>query len=173
MQSRDNQKLSSLLSLLKELPKNIISLHSTENLTEFVLHQLCNERHFDLNRAAYFVDNPHFDHLKGIAGFSKHEAYAGGLDHWAFPDQFSRHMEQSRFNRQVRQIMRPGITTRYTQEAMQDLADSCAFAHPQYLLWQLKHENHGLLLFEQPSDEKFVQEHLADAVRFLGFCPVF
>ena len=44
-------------------------------MSEFVLHDICNPNCFNLQKAAFLVDNPDFDCLKGVAGFSADEAY--------------------------------------------------------------------------------------------------
>ena len=83
---------------LSELPQKIVNLHGLENITEFVLHDLCHRSCFNLNKAAYFVDNPDFDCLKGIAGFHHDEVYPGE-DIWFNPQAFSDHMESASFNK--------------------------------------------------------------------------
>ena len=59
-----------ILNTLSKLPRKMLSLKGQENVTEFVLHELCHKNCFNLDKAAYFVDNPDFDCLKGMAGFA-------------------------------------------------------------------------------------------------------
>ena len=58
-----------LLQKLSHLPKKIVALEGLEHTPSFVLHELCNESAFNLSKAAFFIDNPDFNHFKGIAGF--------------------------------------------------------------------------------------------------------
>ena len=62
-----------ILIHLSTLPQKILSLHGRADLAEFVLRDLCHERCFNLKKAAFFIDNPDFNHLKGIAGFCHEE----------------------------------------------------------------------------------------------------
>lgn len=64
-----------VLVCLSCLPHKMLSVHGLSNATEFVLHELCQSSCFNLKKAAYFVDNPDFDRLQGVAGFNKEEEY--------------------------------------------------------------------------------------------------
>src|SRR5207253_3050442 len=86
---------------LRRLPRKILQLHGLENVTDFVLHALCSNDCFNIPKAAYFVENPAFNCLKGVVGVSTAELQ--GVDNiWTSPDQFMQMIAQSSFNQKVR-----------------------------------------------------------------------
>src|SRR6202042_1032184 len=91
-----------LLRCLSNLPKQILTLHSLDNVPEFVLHGLCSKDCFNLYKAAYFVDNPDFDCIRGIAGFSKDEGELEWNNIWDDPESFSLFTKSLPFNKRVR-----------------------------------------------------------------------
>ena len=74
-----------VLHHLTHLPRKIVSLNGAENLTEFVLHDLCQSRCFNLPKAAYFVNNPDFNCIKGVAGVHADELFQGDAISAQFP----------------------------------------------------------------------------------------
>ena len=182
MAKERNERVQEMLTCITQLPKQIVTLHGRENMTEFLLHTLCLSDCFNLSKAAYFIDNPDFDHLKGISGYHKNESYSSGttLGHWEKPEQFTDHMQRSLFNQTVRSINLSSIR-RGSQDHAKDygkvadqLSSQLDLSHVSFLSWPIKHDNHGFLVFESPADESAViQEYLMSAVYLFGFCPVF
>src|SRR5438876_816123 len=84
------------------VPEKIVSAHGTENLAEFVLYELCHPECFHFEKAAFFVDNPDFDCLRGVAGFAAEDIDQSSQDVWQGHDDFSTRMKNSEFNKQVR-----------------------------------------------------------------------
>lgn len=170
------QKHCALLKTITTLPKKIVSLHGSENLSEFILHELCNQECFDLPRAAYFVDNKDFDVLKGVAGFCRLDFGTSCKLDWANPDIFTASMQASPFNQKVRSLSKQSFKNdqKLQEEIAQDIAANLGFKQHAYCSWPLKHDNNGLLLYEKTSNENpFVQDHLADALSLLSFTPIF
>lgn len=174
MEKKNNDRAQELLICITSLPQNIIKLHGLANMPEFLLHNICQKHCFNLAKAAYFVDNPDFDSLKGVAGFHHPESYE--KDHWSDPDTFTKHMQNAPFNKRVRDILLTSIrkNNHDQDKIVADLSNALEFNNPNYLSWPVKYNNHGLLLFE-PRDEEheLIQEHLHSGVHLLGFCPVF
>src|SRR5689334_18968556 len=96
------KKERDILNYLNHLPRKMLKFSQEDNISEFVLHALCCQDCFNVDKAAYFVDNPDFDCLRGIAGFSRSEAYPDSYHIWEKPQQFSSHMRTAPFNQQVR-----------------------------------------------------------------------
>lgn len=169
-----NKRVYEVLVAVTTIPKHMIKLHGTENVTEFLLHNLGQQNCFNFSKAAYFIDNPDFDHFKGIAGFSQEESYQPKINHWSEAEDFSRHMEQATFNKKVRDVCRCSIKKNKMkeEEVIQDLSNELRILNPQYVVWPIKHDNHGLFLFEKNAEET-VEEHLESALQLFGFCPVF
>jgi hypothetical protein len=166
-----------VLNCLSSLPKKILSLHGTDNVTEFVLHDLANNKCFNLKTAAFFIDNPDFDCLKGVAGFSQSEQYAGP-ESWNNPEKFSEHMRTSQFNNKVRAFEIGSLqkSGKSAERIAQELAERLSLNNPTAYTFAMKHNNQGLLLFERQDNEnntEDVQELMPHGACLLGFCPVF
>lgn len=168
------QEHHTLLSNLQELPRKILLLHGTDNVPEFVLHELCHEKCFNVHKAAYFVDNPDFDCLKGVAGINHAEGIVKE-DIWTNPDQFSQKMKSSPFNKQVREFMHESAHRKQLQEAQLTalLAEKLGMQHPRLFQWNMKHDNHGLLIIEEEDDNHvWHDDYLVNSIHLFGFCPV-
>ncbi len=165
-----------VLGCLSSLPRKIMSVHERENVPEFILHDICNEHCFNIIRAAYFVENPDFKCVKGVAGFCREEAY-NALDHvWDDPQAFAQFMKNSLFNQKVRSLMFDHLASddALSQHVQQHIAPQLGFAHPSWCTWDLKHYNHGLIVYEKADlqDEVFDQ-HFMNSLYLLGFCAIY
>lgn len=170
------QRQNKALSCLSYLPRMIITLHGRDNVTEFVLHDLCHESCFCFNKAAYFIDNPDFDYLKGIAGFSRSEAFSEDDSIWNVPDDFSDHMRISLFNQKVRELSQPSFKKKNdlaSPELIARMAQSLAFDNHMFCSWPMKHDNHGLLIYEKSEDVALDNDYIINGFSLLSFCPVF
>ncbi len=163
-----------MLTRLTELPVKILSRHDLENITEFVLYELCGPNCFNLKKAAYFVDNPDFNCLKGVAGITNSDQF--GNNYWEQPEKFSHFMKESKFNQQVRNLTRPSAKHNKTADTKlaQDLAAELSLKNPAFYSWNMKHGNHGLLLFEHsPETAHEIDDQVLQGLCLLGFCPIF
>ena len=163
-----------LLQHLGNLRKMIVHNHELENLSEFVLYDLCNGPAVRVNKAAYFINNPDFNMLRGIAGYHKNES--GLHDSWNHQKQFIAAMKNSAFNQKVRNKLQESFNRGeiFEQYLVRKLADYLEISNPSYHIWNLKHANHGLLVYEASEKQsKEVENHLHDSLYYLSFCPVF
>lgn len=168
------QQQHTLLSNLQELPRKMLLLHGVDNITEFVLHELCQEKCFNIHKAAYFVDNPDFDCLKGVAGIDHEEGFIGN-DIWHNPDNFSEHMKKSSFNKKVRNITQQSVQNKYLEEHALTylLAQQLGMDQPKLFHWNMKHDNHGLLIIENKGDNHVWDDnYLLNSIHLLAFCPI-
>ena len=177
MKKNKEQRQQEVLHCVCSLPRKMTQIHGVQNMTEFLLHHLAHKNCFNFSKAAYFVDNPDFDLLKGVAGFHKLEAFENN-DHWQNAEQFTSHMKDASFNRRVRSVGQK--STKKQQEAIdQNLIDALAqeleLEKPQHCSWKMKYDNHGLLVFElaDQQDRELVEQNLEESLYLLGFCPVF
>jgi hypothetical protein len=172
-----NDKKSQVLQVLTEIPKKILALHGRENIAELVLHDLSHENCFDLKKAAYFVDNPDFNCLKGVAGISTKEVPKDlWQDVWAHNEKFSTYMRNAVFNKKVREFSQCSLRAGkgLNDQEIQLLSNNLGIENPRYFSLDLKHGNHGLFVFEKNSDEhKHLDEHISHGASLLGFCPIF
>lgn len=171
---KKEKRVYEVLIEVTSIPKQLVLLHGLENLTEFLLHNLCQQNCFNISKAALFIDNPDFNHLQGIAGFHKNESYQSQENHWREPEQFSTHMKQAQFNSKVRDMCRCSIKANKKSEAevVKELSQELDFSNPNYMVWPVKYENRGLLMFEK-TEQDGVEEYLHDALHLFGFCPIF
>ena len=162
-----------ILKCLSSIPQKMLSVHGTENTTEFVLHELCSNCCFNFQKAAYFVDNSDFNCCKGVAGCCSTEQYKAEHPHWHAPEPFSDHMKKASFNKKVRQ-MQGGHIGAEAQKMAQEFARQLEIKNPGYHVWELKNGNKGLLVFEhEPQNYVQVKDHLESGLSLLGFCPIF
>lgn len=167
-----------VLNRLSQLPRKMLSLRDQENMTEFVLHELCHADCFDLEKAAYFVDNPDFDCLKGVAGIWRPEVYATPSDDiWQNPNAFSAHMQGSMFNQKVRDFVHSSLRKNKgsDEEIVHLIAQELHMDNPGYYSWDMKHYNHGLLVYEKPYKigDACDVDTVLNGLSLLSFCPIF
>lgn len=163
-----------IISCLICLPEKMLAQHNQDNLTEFVLHDLCKKDCFNLQKAAYFVDNPDFDCFKGIAGYKQDEVSIN-CDHWNTPQEFAQCMRQSPFNTNVRDIHHRSVRRNSVdeQKLVNDIAEKLLLQNPRYYSWGMKHDNHGVFIFELNPETESFQQQLHKGLSLLGFCPIF
>lgn len=162
---------------LRRLPRKIIQLHGHDNVVNFVLHELCSKNCFNMPKAAYFIDNPAFNCLKGIAGISEEELKS--LENiWEDPHQVSDIIVKAPFNQQVRSFTYESRKNRgHSHEAMAEtIAKNLNLNDYGFYAWDLKHDNHGLLVCEKSNTHDQDHPHdeiLIDGLSLLSFCPVY
>lgn len=170
------RKHCTLLKTISSIPRKIVTLNGSDNASEFVLHELCNKDCFNLKKAAYFIDNPDFNCLKGIAGYCSLET-DGCQINWTAPHQFTQSMQVSKFNTSVRSILKDSHKKKFGQQApvLDDIVSGLGFNDHAICVWPLKHDNSGVLVYEKnrEEDDNFVKDHLGDALFLLSFCPIF
>ena len=172
---KDEKRHEHILDCLNSLPRKIMSVYELENVPEFILHDICNENCFNIIRAAYFVDNPDFNSCKGIAGFCRQETYKAHEHMWNDPTSFSKFMQESQFNQQVRTILLESIVrnNRLHEHVVSEIAPKLGFVNPAWCCWHLKHFNDGLIVYEKAdtADNAFDQ-HFINSLYLLGFCAI-
>lgn len=169
---RDLKKYS-LLECVGCLPKKMLGMYGRENVIEFVLHDLA--KGFNLKRAAYVVDNPDFNCIKGVAGFDVSQAYKSDHTIWQDQEMFTLHMQQAPYNQQVRCFVTESLVKKgkSDQEIVGSISGILGFQNPSYYAWPIKHDNHGLLLYEKCDQENCDCDYLLDGLCLIGFCPIF
>tara|TARA_Y100000588_G_C14244090_1_gene920684 strand:- start:1161 stop:1694 length:534 start_codon:yes stop_codon:yes gene_type:complete len=174
--NKEQNREGGLLNYLGDVSKNIVEHHHRENLSEFLLHDVCSHDMFGIRKAAYLVNNPDFSCLKGIAGYYNPEYFDKGKT-WHNPKDFTSHMQKSQFNGHVRSYLDDAYVTNsqhdMSSDKIQELVEYLQIDDPAYHLWQLKHNNQGLFIFEKPEDHAILEDHLLKFLQMLSFCPVF
>ena len=168
-------KEKNLLVKLGGFSKNMVQNHHLENLSEFVMHDLCSQETFNLPKAAYLVNNPDFTCLKGVAGYHAPESFKKGSS-WQSQQDFTSHMKNASFNQAVRGVNGQHVdrsNAAAQQAKIDELARLFEMSNPQAHVWTLKHDNQGIFIFEQDQNSDLVQDHLLDFLHMLSFCGIF
>jgi len=164
------------LEYVTHLSHKVQQHHDCHHLPQLVLHHLAHPLGFSLTKAAYFVDNPDFDHFIGIAGFLNEKKDA--LDTiWNDPHAFKPKAQCAVFHEQVRNIAQTSFKKKHidvhTSSDVQKVAKELGIQNPQWVTWDMKHGNHGLLIFERGQTfPAWMKKMLENMAPFLGFCPL-
>lgn len=170
------ERENKMLRHLSELPRRMLCIHGRDNMTEFVLHHLCHEDCFNLKKAAYFVDAPDFNVLKGVAGFNRGEQYDDCKKMWHSTEEFTEHMRNAEFNKRVRELSQASLKKdkKSDEELAQEIAHNLGFENPCLCIFDMKHDNHGIFIYEKNDKNEQVNEnHLLSGLSLLSFCPIF
>jgi hypothetical protein len=167
-----------LLCRLSSLPEKIVSAHEVENLAEFVLYELCHPECFNLGKAAFFVDNPDFDCLRGVAGITAddHIHTLDKQDVWQMHEAFTKTMRDSAFNASVRAVSTPSLAKSGmpVDQEVAKIVTMLPFKAPEWRSFKTKHGNRGILIYEHQDDaDNAVAEHIVSGASLLAFCPIF
>lgn len=165
---------------LLDLPHKIICHQHIDNLAHAVLHDIARPSSFGLRKAAYLVDNPDFDCLTGVAGYSSEEytaANKANLDHiWDNPQEFLHNIGQTPFHERVKNFSACSLRLRDKsadrEAAINEIARALGIQNPVVIDWDMRHENHGVLIFEQTEKVQHKQTLLASVAAFLGLCAI-
>jgi hypothetical protein len=162
-----------ILSHISRLPRQILSFHDREHLAQFILHELCKEQCFNINKAAYFIDSPDFDCFKGVAGHSRAELESNFQGNF---HNFAKDIVKLEFNKKVRQHSDFSLKKNENEQKKRaaELAKDLGMKNYVYCSWNMKHDNHGLFIYEdQDHTDKVHEEELLNGLSLLSFCPIF
>lgn len=169
-------KKNNILLNLSGLPQKILSLHGRADVAEFVLHDLSHEHCFNLKKAAYFIDNPDFDCLKGVAAYSHEDNPTLTSATWDRPEDFMEKTSGSLFNIKVRNLWLPSMQRVEGSQAdmIKQIGSILEIEQPLACALDVKHGNRALFIFEkQEQDNVLADEFLHHGVSLLGFCPIY
>lgn len=169
------QRQNQMLNYLNSLPRKMLQVHGHEGVADFVLHSLCHEQCFNLAKAAYFVDNPDFNCLRGVAGFARDEVYDDVHALWDDPVRFNEVSCNSLFNQKVRAHER--VSFKRNDQAFEkvghEIAADLGIPSPVLCTWEMKHGNHGLLIAQRADEaEPLIDDYLINGAILLSFCPI-
>lgn len=161
---------------LLQLPHKILRYHDVDHLPKLVLHELARDEHFGLNNAAYLVDNPEFDCLKGVAGYSKEECGLHRENLWDDPHAFDGEMHDASFHNSIKKFVQDASVKRreidvHNPEDLAELGARLGLKNPSFVTWNMRHGNHGILLFEEGQATcARRRDLLSHAAALLGLC---
>lgn len=162
-----------LLHTMSTVPQMMLALRHRPNMYEFVLHDLCAHDCFNFHKAAYIVDNPSFDCVRGIAGYASDEIAHEGSS-WDEPEQFSEKMFKSVFNNKVKSIDHKSIKLSGQDAVTHDIADILGLKDYDVCYWDMIYDNHGIFMYEKSDiEDTLLKNYLLSGLSLLTFCPVF
>lgn len=165
-----------LVKALLKLPDKILNHHEVDHLPNLILHDLGHDKHLNLNRAMFLVDSPDFDCLKGIAGFCKDECHHHHEnDIWANPHKFTQDMENAEFHKKINHFLHHSMKRRANdKQVLSELGQSLGIEKPHIFTWDMRHGNHGILLYNTDNDCLCKADHdlLQHIAALLALCPV-
>ncbi len=175
MKGENLNRQHEILHHLNCIPKKILSIHGREDITEFVLRELCHKSCFNFKKAAYFVQNPDFNCLKGVAGYFHNETPTVCDLLWEHPDKFVDRLHGADFNTKVRKLNQQDLKFKNNQEeCLQNISEQLSIQNPSHRLVKMKHGNNGILVFEKENkDEPIITDYLDNGISLLGFCPIY
>lgn len=166
----------SILMNLSSIPQKILSLHGRADVAEFVLRDLSHESCLNLKKAAFFVDNPDFNCLKGVAAYHCEENPTECEHLWDQPDEFMSKIQSSSFNKRVRDLWLPSMQRVEGSQAeiIQQIGNVLEIEKPLACALDVKYGNRGVLIFEKrDQDNLLIEKYVRQGVSLLGFCPIY
>lgn len=164
-----------LLVGLLELPLKILSHHEVPGLEQMVLHDLSHENNFGFTKATYLIDNPEFDCLKGVAGFCNEECCYHKHDLWRDPYSFAGDMQHAAFHKDMNNFLRNGLRNKekhvHCEDDVRELGLLLGMKQPSFFVWDMRHGNHGILIFEDGNHNlERRKSWLKNAAALLSLC---
>jgi hypothetical protein len=156
-----------------QIPQQITSYHHLDGLVDLVLYTIAKADCLSFSRAAYFVDNPDFNHLRGVCGFCVTTNLANCAQ-----DQKSmiQQIQKSPYNCRVKTINQESLRANNIDptkpENVAKLCESLEIKNPKICNWDLKHNNYGLLIFETATPRccNWKDSLVQQVSQFLGMC---
>ena len=171
----EDYKLTSNLSALLH---KVLNYHDVDGLSQMVLHELGHDDCFGLKRATYLVDNPDFDHLLGVAGYCKQDCPCHKKDLWQDPYSFKGDMKGAPYHNQVQNFLNSSLKRKEidlnSAKEVKELGIQLGIQVPEFFSWNMKHGNHGLLIFEHGEKpvKDWRKELLSNVAALLSFCGI-
>ncbi len=167
-----------LANHLSGLLHKVLAYHDVDGLPDMVLHELGHDNCFGLQKATYLVDNPDFDHLLGVAGFCKKECSCHKEDLWENPFIFKADMKEAQYHNDIKKFLRESLRRKdinlNDSGDVKDLGIHLGINNPAHFGWNMKHGNHGLLIFDKGEKPitSWRKELLANVAALLSFCGI-
>ena len=157
----DVQSLNELVSELLQLPRHILQHMHTAGLTDILLGHLASKSYFNLKKAAYLLNNPDFNCVKGMAGIEISDTNHW-QNPWSNPLEHTKFLENSSFNKKVKTFVGHGLFTNPSQEdtprIIKYAEEHLALENPVFIGWHGKHGNHGIFFCEPQRDSERVEQ---------------
>lgn len=160
-----------LMNLFYQIPHKILQHHQVEGVAQLVLAEVA--QHLGFKRASYFIDNPDFGCLKGVAGFCQKESDEG--DVWQDPQRSLQSINQAAFHSSIKKFIDENVARIQGScpiDELQKLGHVLGISQPHVHTWHMRHGNMGVLIYEKSEQATDAQEVLERATALLGLCPI-
>ncbi len=152
----DTNKKLLILQKVLDLPHNISKYMHRADLIDLVLHHISGKQCLNFLKSAYLLDNSEFDCCKGMAGFIAEDSCEED-DSWddeCKVDQKSKILQSNQFNNQIKQFRDSSLIKNCSDNSRLKSAvvEKLCFSSPKFLTWNAKHDNHGILVWEDNHD---------------------
>jgi len=166
-----------VVKVFSQLPHKILQNYHLKSLSQIILHDLCHDSCFGLKSAIYLIDNPDFDLLTGVAGFNESDCNLYDEILMQNPENFCNQIKESLFNGEVQKFSHESLTKRdiclRTSKEILEIGKDMGLENPHFISWNMKHGNHGLLIFEEKEElSEWARNMLAHVSAFLSFCGI-
>jgi len=164
------------LNNLISLPQKILKNHEVPGLEQILLHELAHDNNFGLKKAGYLIDNPEFDCLKGVAGYCSDECNLHKKDVWEEPNTFMSDMQNAKFHNSMNAFLHNASLGKkdvhiHDENDLHELGVRLGMHNPSFFTWNMKHGNHGILIFEDGEHGKLRRrDWLRNIVALLSLC---
>jgi len=152
-----------LVSELLQLPKQILKHIHTHNLTDLLLGHLASENYFNLKKAAYLLNNPEFNCVKGLSGIEDHDI-KDWKKLWEDPAESAKRLANSSYNQKIKSFASASpfadLGAHRPEELVEYAKQNFAFNNPVFIGWHGKHGNYGLF-FCEPRNPQALAEQLS------------
>ncbi|MCK4651021.1 hypothetical protein KAT08_02475 [Candidatus Babeliales bacterium] len=171
----DDHRLTSYLS---DLLHKVLRYHDVDGLPQMVLHEIGHKNGFGLKRATYLVDNPDFNHLLGVAGYCNKECCYHKDDLWKNPCSFVGDMKDAEYHNNVKSFLHDSLRKKEIDlknpKDIKELGNDLGIDGPRFFSWNMKHGNHGLLIFENPEKplDEWKEKLFSNIAALLSFCGI-
>ncbi len=166
-----------LVKIITHLPHRILQYYDIDGLSQLLLCEIGRDRTFGLTKAAYFVDNPDFDHFMGVAGYCQDECGIDEEDVWDDPHHFLERLAEVEFNNKIKGITETSVHRKHLdlqdKEEILELGRKMGMKNPHYFVWNMKHDNHGVLIYEHDNTVcEWRKSLLENIAAILSLCSV-
>ncbi len=181
METRNDEKVCSSYSHLNivenilELPGTILKNHDKHGIHDLILHNIASEKCLNFSKAAYLIDNPDFNCLQGICGYSKKcSPKLTALE----TDKQLEAIKNCQYNTLVKDFKDESLKAKNITfsdsnfKNLHKLAQSLEIEKPEIFSWDLKHNNYGILIFENQEKHccNWKEKLLSKVAHLLGMC---
>lgn len=145
---------------ISTLPHKILQNYNSDNLSQMILYELCNDDNgFAIKRAAYLIDNPDFDHIAGSAGFSNKEVQYYNPSLWEDSKGFKESIKKATFHSDVKKFLKNSLKRKdinlNDSDDILELGHLLGIDNTKYFSWGMKHGNHGILIYDPVKEKQF------------------